>query len=276
MSGPSFYGEVLPLSSRAVDEEEDEEDYETSTFSSSVLRWSPDVRDSIEKDGGLACNVLVVAIDPVATGFVQTHFLWDSDNVQRIGVICSGLTDNSVNSLDQEDFTDETCYIYRLQNEPSILFCQCNTKVQPEQAHSWVQQLFGGIKAVHTYVAVLSHKSVNDYRCEITSSQLKVPFLKALKTTHFQGAPLCGYLEQPNIIDGLPAQIMTYCQVRGISAVYYTCYTENMYIDTMSLTEFSKLTTVTPFKDIYKPNPRSDQDMRRLVEISNNSNTLYM
>lgn len=37
-------------------------------FSSSVLRWSPDVRDSIEKDGGLACNVLVVAIDPVATG----------------------------------------------------------------------------------------------------------------------------------------------------------------------------------------------------------------
>lgn len=32
MSGPSFYGEVLPLSSRAVDEEEDEEDYETSTF----------------------------------------------------------------------------------------------------------------------------------------------------------------------------------------------------------------------------------------------------
>lgn len=74
-------------------------------------------------------------------GFVQTHFLWDSDNVQRIGVICSGLTDNSVNSLDQEDFTDETCYIYRLQNEPSILFCQCNTKVQPEQAHSWVQQV---------------------------------------------------------------------------------------------------------------------------------------
>ena len=27
---------------------------------------------------------------------------------------------------------------------------------------------------MHTYVAVLSHKSVNDYRCEVTSSQLKV------------------------------------------------------------------------------------------------------
>ena len=26
MSGPSFYGEVIPLSSRAVDDDEDEED----------------------------------------------------------------------------------------------------------------------------------------------------------------------------------------------------------------------------------------------------------
>lgn len=32
MSGPTFYGEVLPLSSRAVDDEEDEEDFETMTF----------------------------------------------------------------------------------------------------------------------------------------------------------------------------------------------------------------------------------------------------
>ena len=46
--------------------------------------------------------------------------------------------------------------------------------------------------------------------------------------------------------------VMSHCQVKGISAIYYVCYTENMYIDITSLTEFSKLTTVTPFKDIYK------------------------
>ena len=46
--------------------------------------------------------------------------------------------------------------------------------------------------------------------------------------------------------------VMSHCQVKGISAIYYVCYTENMYIDITSLTEFSKLTAVTPFKDIYK------------------------
>jgi len=72
-------------------------------------------------------------------GFVQTHFL--HQDVQLVGVICSGLTDRTVNTFDQQAFTDESCFIYSLEKEPSILFCQCNIKVQPEQAYSFVDQV---------------------------------------------------------------------------------------------------------------------------------------
>ena len=45
---------------------------------------------------------------------------------------------------------------------------------------------------------------------------------------------------------------MTYCQVKQLPAVYYICYTENLYLDIDSLKEFTKLTTTTPFKDFYE------------------------
>ena len=73
------------------------------------------------------------------TGFIQSYFL--HKETEKIGVLCSGLTDKSTNTLDQEAFTDETCYIYRLKHEPSVVFCQCNTKVSPQHSYSWVQQV---------------------------------------------------------------------------------------------------------------------------------------
>lgn len=165
---------------------------QTPTFSSSVLRWSPNISSQIEDTGHMDCNVLVIAIDYVATGkiiyifysksltshqqttfylmlyllasaFMQTHFL-HMDH-EKIGVICSGLSDNSAGTLEQEAFTDETCYIYRLKNEPSVLFCLCKTSVHPEQAYSWVDQVkkcpkyFTYYNSYHEW-----NNSMNDHR----------------------------------------------------------------------------------------------------------------
>ena len=45
--------------------------------------------------------------------------------------------------------------------------------------------------------------------------------------------------------------VMTYCQVHGLPAVFYTCYTESVFLDILSMKEFTEICTVTPFKDIY-------------------------
>lgn len=85
--------------------------------------------------------MLIVAINCVATAFVQSHFLARDEDRDLIGVICSGLHSNAANSLTQEEVTDETCYIYSLKSDPSVIICQCRTAVQNEQCHSFVEQV---------------------------------------------------------------------------------------------------------------------------------------
>jgi len=56
----------------------------------------------------------------------------------------------------------------------------------------------------HLYVGVLCSYMAADYKSE--SERTETPFLRGLKTSQFAGVPSCPYLEQPNIISGLPAQ----------------------------------------------------------------------
>ena len=46
----------------------------------------------------------------------------------------------------------------------------------------------------------------SEYKSEVPTSEMETPFLRALKTSKFPGTPLCPYLEQPNLVSGLPAQ----------------------------------------------------------------------
>lgn len=59
-------------------------------------------------------------------------------------------------------------------------------------------------------MAILTSVAVNEYRCEVSTTDLQTPFLRALRTEPFKGTPLCPYLEQPNSLSGLPAQGLSY------------------------------------------------------------------
>ena len=67
-------------------------------------------------------------------------------------------------------------------------------------------QLFSKLNKENTYVAVLGTSPANDYKSETCPGDLQTPLLRALRTDPFKGTPLCPYLEQPNVLTGLPAQ----------------------------------------------------------------------
>ena len=69
-------------------------------------------------------------------------------------------------------------------------------------------QLFATIDTSnkHFYMSVLCTYMTSEYRSELPVSDMNPPFLRALKTSKFPGTPLCPYLEQPNLVSGLPAQ----------------------------------------------------------------------
>lgn len=67
-------------------------------------------------------------------------------------------------------------------------------------------QVFEFIDLSTTYLSILCETFTTDYKGDTPVSEMKVPFLRALKTSKFAATPVCPYLELPNIITGLPAQ----------------------------------------------------------------------
>lgn len=76
----TFFGEILPIESRAFDydydddDDSDEEEVPASNFEA-IIRWSPAIRREIEDNtqNCLQCSILIAAIGPAATGNILTN-----------------------------------------------------------------------------------------------------------------------------------------------------------------------------------------------------------
>ena len=67
-------------------------------------------------------------------------------------------------------------------------------------------QLFSHLPKQKTQVVVLGTSAVSNYKSEKAPEDIQPPLLRALKTSEYHGSVACPYLEQPNVITGLPAQ----------------------------------------------------------------------
>lgn len=192
----------------------------------------------------------------------------------KIGVICTGLKSNDINSMSQNAATDKTCYIYRLTSRPEVIVALCNTDVSPEQSYSWTHNLMDKMNVTNVYAAILCTNPVADYKSQLPPGDVPTPFLRALKTTKFRGTPTCPYLEQPNMITGLPAQIMSYCEVFKIAAVMYVCYTDSKKVDKQTISMYKDVLSSTPLKDVALEKPNEDEI--KYDEMHTEYENLYM
>ena len=89
----SFWGEILPVSSRAVadDDDDDEEEEEGSDCNRVSIRdcdmiWNPELRDS---SSTVDCRLLIIADGQAAASFVDAALLWEKKS-EVVGVLNSG------------------------------------------------------------------------------------------------------------------------------------------------------------------------------------------
>lgn len=68
-----------------------------------------------------------------------------------------------------------------------------------------VSQVFGCLQKRGLAVTVLSDASIAEYKASDYLHGSDVPFLRALKTSAYKDVVNCPFLEQPNIVTGLPA-----------------------------------------------------------------------
>ncbi|XP_051870303.1 proteasome assembly chaperone 1 [Pristis pectinata] len=277
----TFFGEVVSVFSRAVEEEEEEEDEEIRRELAGCrdisIQWGSESRTSTEDTASLSfpCSAFLVAVGDNAVGFLNS-FVQCCGSWEVIGAVT--LWNEQVkrkNTLDKQFPPDSSCLLYRLTSNPTILTCQCNCYVAEDQLFQWAEKVFEKIQSRNLNVIVLSSSSVTEYKSSRSIPSIPVPFLRALKTNALQETLHCQLLEQPNVISGLPAAVLTYCQVRQIPAVLYHCYSDITKLDTLTIEAFKPVLACRSLHSLVKDTSRSAEILKQLVDANKIQSNLY-
>ncbi|KAM4547451.1 proteasome assembly chaperone 1 isoform 2-T2 [Fundulus diaphanus] len=229
----TFFGEVLSVYSRAV-EEDDEEELDENEEDEQIrreleekravhLHWSPEITESLRSGNKLQCSSFILAVGHNAASFLSAYVLasanWDAagralawNERSRSGTGQSG--------------EESACVFYRHKDDPSVLICNVTCYIAEDQLFEWTEKVFDCLQSRELAVTVLSDRSVADYKTPDYLSSSSAPFLRSLHSSAFGDRPVCPSLEQPNIITGLPAAVLNHCQVHRIAAVVYQCYSD--------------------------------------------------
>lgn len=253
----TFFGEVLSVYSRAV--EEDEEDIDENEEDEHIFKemeekrevrllWNPEVADSLSSGHQLQCSDLLLAVGHNATRFLSVYFL-SSSNWETVGHVSSW-------NEKRPGSEGSTCPLYRHKDNGSVLICQVNSYLAEDQLFQWTQKVFDCFQSTQLHVTVLSDCAVAEYRTADSCSGA-VPFLRSLHTSAFTHQPICQPLDLPNLITGLPAAVLNHCQVHHISAVVYQCYSDVLTPDSVTMDTYRP--TVTNLGKSLKVSLQSDK-----------------
>ncbi|XP_062391566.1 proteasome assembly chaperone 1 [Sardina pilchardus] len=278
----TFFGEVLSVHSRAVEEDDREDEEDENEEDAEIrreleekrkvhLKWCPEVSQAFEasSDKTLQCSNLIITVGTNATGFVSA-FILNSASWNRIGWL-SLWNERNRNRNDLMDSPpvpgEPSCVIYQ-QKEGSVLICQCACYVAEDQLFQWTEKVFASLQRRGLTVTVLSDAPIAEYKTSDYHHESDIPFLRALKTSAYKEKVNCPFLEQPNIVTGLPAAVISHCQIHGIPAVVYQSYSDVISADSVTMETYKLALTWTksiklepPTTDILQKFTRSCDDV---------------
>ncbi|KAG5843886.1 proteasome assembly chaperone 1 [Anguilla anguilla] len=275
----TFFGEVVSAYSRAV--EEDEEDVDNENEEDQQIRkeieqkrevyvsWCPEVTQSITNspDKTLQCSDFVIAVGPNAAGFLSACIL-NSGNWVAVGSV------SLWNERSKDSSRQPGCVIYRQRDFPKVLICQCTCYIAEDQLFQWTEKVFACIQQRGLNVMVLSDCSMAEYKTPDSLFSSGTPFLRALKTSRYGSQPACLLLEQPNIVTGLAAAVLSHCQVCRIPAVLYQCYSDIINPDSVTMETYKPALSCLS-KLIKLDTCLSTDILRKLVPVNEAQSNLY-
>lgn len=246
--------EVKFPSSRAVYDEDDEEDNDESSaleeYSKNLSFLSAATKNS-QKPTVSECPLLIVGLGEVATTFLEAHFLSTGSKI----VAC--ITTEEENGIDFEKLSStskspESVCLYQLttSDQDNSIICQCRTPVPEEKAFHWTEKLIQNLKP--SRVVILTSAPVCEYHTR-DPGNITSDFVKVLKTKAWQekfSQKECSYLETPNIIKGQAASVLQYCQIHSVAAALFVCYTESSHLDSRSVEAFKFLLKMSPLNSL--------------------------
>lgn len=242
----TFFGEVLSVYSRAVEEDE-YEDMTNENEEDEQIRREIEEKRSVEvcwllgsQDGSLQCSDLIIGAGPNASGFIRAYLL---STVGWTAVAWLSFWNERSRGSERPTVVpgpgEPSCVLYRLESCPTVLICQCQGFVAEDQLFQFTEKVFSCVQTRDLNVTILSDCSSADYKTSDYLSGSSTPFLRCLKTSAYTHTVTCPPLEQPNICSGLAAAVLSHCQVHQISAVLYQCYSDVLHPDSASMQMFA-------------------------------------
>ncbi|KAI7793353.1 proteasome assembly chaperone 1 [Triplophysa rosa] len=274
----TFFGEVLSVYSRAV--EEDDDDDLTQNEEDEQIRREIEEKRSVRVQWmsqtdtrSVSCSHLIIAVGLNATGFTSAYVL-SCGGWSAVGWV--SLWNERSHSSSRTDSApvpgQPACVLYQQEHNPSVMMCVCTCYVAEDQLFQWAEKVLGCVQKRALTVTVLSDCVLAEYKASDYLSGNSTPFLRALKTATYTGAVACPLLEQPNIITGLSAAVLSHCQVHQIPAVVYQCYSDVTHPDSVTMETYKA--ALTGLSAAVKMNrcPTSEilQKFTRVSEVQSN------
>uniref|UniRef100_A0A0B6YAN1 Proteasome assembly chaperone 1 n=1 Tax=Arion vulgaris TaxID=1028688 RepID=A0A0B6YAN1_9EUPU len=272
----TFFGEILPVTSRAVDDDEEDENITSIHESDPVIHWSKNFCVEVEKlpSNKIPCSVFVIAVGTEANVFSEIYL--KPFGYEAVGGVFTSFKDDVPLTSSQSSLTEKNFCIFRCLSKPSVFLCQFKLEVSPEHSYAWTKLLTDSFDLSTADIIVLTSSGMSTYCSELPFSDLEPPFLRCLKTEYFVGNLKCKILEQPNMLTGLPAQLMTFFQAYQYKAAVYVCFKEKRFIDIVDVKTFLPLLQTISIQDITQVNKEADQRLRDMVKLHSVHDMMYM
>ncbi|XP_055975514.1 proteasome assembly chaperone 1 [Sorex fumeus] len=284
----TFFGEVVWSRCRAgtEDEEEEEDERRETPEDREVRRQRAREREVrlfrrqtktawdvslLEK---YPCSKFIIAIGNNAVAFLSS-FVMNSGVWEEVG--CAKLWNEWCRTTDTIHVSpaEAFCVFYHHKANPSVVLCQCSCYVADDQQYQWLEKVFGSCPRKNMQVTILTCRHVTDYKSPESTGSLPSPFLRALRTRDYREPLCCPLLEQPNIAHDLPAAVLSHCQVWGIPAVLYLCYTDVMKLDPVTAEAFQPLLESRSLRGLVKNVPQSREILKKLITTTEVQSNIY-
>ncbi|KAJ3588770.1 hypothetical protein NHX12_009624 [Muraenolepis orangiensis] len=263
----TFFGEVLSVYSRAVEDEEDDNDEDED-----ILKELDENREVLlqwyDSRHLMPCTNLIIAVGKNAASFVSVYVL-SSASWEAVGH-ASLSNPNPCGPASAEP----VCVFYRNKDTPAVIVCKISGYIEEDQQFQWTEKVFGCVQQDGLRVTVLSDGPVAEYKNTDFSCSSSSLFLRCLETKSSTIKPPCPLLEQPNIFTGIPAAVLSHCQVHQIPTVAYQCYSDAISPDSITMETYKlAFTTVGDIKVC--PLPSADT-IHKLVQTNQIQSNLYI
>mmetsp|Transcript_23127 Transcript_23127/g.38051 ORF Transcript_23127/g.38051 Transcript_23127/m.38051 type:complete len:263 (+) Transcript_23127:58-846(+) len=196
--------------------------------------WEPPVFAASVDGVSLPLHVKVLFIGLRGGGSCFLHAYFRRANLRVVGSIHFP---NSV--LDSKTIpkpSDKCCTVATLGHSDSVAVVFLQYEVDPDRSYAWAHSLLDNVKADRVIVLDTLRESL--YQSENPDS-VRPPFLRALFTD--AGESVCPPLEPPNLVDRVPAAILSYCQLRKIKATLFISIEDRVLLESNTLRAYEQV-----------------------------------